>query len=313
MKICPKCQTECSDDAVFCAKCGSDLPAAAPAEEAAPETPAFCPKCGRKLEPGTTFCPGCGNNLTGKAKAGAAPAIITDTLGTVKGYATGKPVEAVEKAAQSKGLSWIIFAALTIISFMFAVPTVVRTTLSRVMRGSMMKMARELAKAFDQKIDADARKSIRESARDFAKNYSWGYGLLWSFLIGAFAFFATCLAFYLVVKVFLKKDVRISGVFNAVAAATLPLTFAFLLSMVLALVWWPLAACLTGCAAIASLVLLYKGFCGLAAFDKKPVMAFICAMLLAFIPVCIVAGLVADIQTVNLFYNSGMGSMGGLL
>ncbi|MBO4327214.1 MAG: zinc-ribbon domain-containing protein [Clostridia bacterium] len=118
MKICPKCQAECSDDVKFCPKCGAELPEAAPKAE---ERPAFCPQCGKPLEADATFCPGCGAKVGAAPKTPAAvPPIFADSWDAVKTFFTKGPEKAVEKFADNKGLAWIIFSSVAIIFYMFA-------------------------------------------------------------------------------------------------------------------------------------------------------------------------------------------------
>jgi hypothetical protein len=302
MKICPKCQTECSDDAVFCAKCGSDLPAAAPAEEAAAESPAFCPKCGKPLEPGAAFCPGCGYKLNAKAAKSSDSSFIKEVGGTAIGMVT-KPVETVEKAAKSKGIAWIIFAALAIISFTFATATNIYSFFYSTIKRTSMKMLRDIPgwSTATSAQRSQARQLVRESTRDAVKDiYSWGLGVLWSFIIGSLIFFGVSLAIFFAVKVILKKDIHLFNAFNLVGAASIPLTIAFLLNLVLGLVWTPLAVCLTVIAVIASITLLFVGMCNLADFEKKPAVVFICALAAVAAVVVLIGGIILSVKFNNL-------------
>lgn len=53
---CPKCGNMCSEDAMFCMRCGTKKP-----EQAAG---GFCPKCGAPTQPGAAFCMKCGTKLS---------------------------------------------------------------------------------------------------------------------------------------------------------------------------------------------------------------------------------------------------------
>ena len=55
MKKCPKCQTEYSDDTLFCYKCGVKLVEAH-----------HCPECGKEIDGDEKFCPHCGVDLVKK-------------------------------------------------------------------------------------------------------------------------------------------------------------------------------------------------------------------------------------------------------
>lgn len=58
VKRCPKCGRECSQDSVFCAGCGTQLPQ----EENAVDSN-HCIKCGADLAPDDVFCFNCGSKI----------------------------------------------------------------------------------------------------------------------------------------------------------------------------------------------------------------------------------------------------------
>lgn len=58
VKRCPKCGRECSQDSVFCAGCGTQLPQ----EEKIPNGN-HCTKCGAELAPDDAFCYNCGTKI----------------------------------------------------------------------------------------------------------------------------------------------------------------------------------------------------------------------------------------------------------
>lgn len=148
---------------------------------------------------------------------------------------------------------------------------------------------------------SQARQMVRESTRDAVKDiYSWGLGVLWSFLLGSLIFFGLCMVIFLAVKVILKKDIHLFNVFNLVGVASIPLTIAFLLNLVLGLVWSPLAVCLTAAALIASLILLYVGTCNLAEFEKKPTMLFICCVAAVAVVVILIGGIIFSVKFNNI-------------
>jgi len=63
MRICPNCQAEIPDDAVFCDQCGARV-AGAPTPQ--PELQ-LCPQCGAPVTPGELFCGNCGAPLEAPA------------------------------------------------------------------------------------------------------------------------------------------------------------------------------------------------------------------------------------------------------
>ena len=67
MRICPSCQAELPDDAIFCDQCGARV-AEAPAPEQELER---CPQCGAPVTPGELFCGNCGAPLEAPAPGAA--------------------------------------------------------------------------------------------------------------------------------------------------------------------------------------------------------------------------------------------------
>lgn len=278
MKICPNCNAECPDNVSFCASCGSDL-SNVPAQGGKPEgAPAFCKFCGNKLEPGALFCPKCGNRLDGSAPVKQAslgqPQIIGETLGTLKSFVTKSPDAAVSRAAKSTGLSWTIFGGLSILAFMFALPTNIHQFLYNTAM-SVFRKTMNAAGALGN-IPGNYMSQVRSGVRQgIGQIHNWGLGLLWSLLIGAFVFFGLSFAIFGAIKLIHKKDVKLFQVFNMVSVAALPLTCVYLLNLLIGLIWVPLAMILTACAAILSLILLFNGFQKLAAFEKRPTLTFV--------------------------------------
>lgn len=60
MTVCPRCNTEIPEDAVFCQKCGLKIDTAIPDAPPSPQG-LFCAQCGRELRPEAKFCPRCGS------------------------------------------------------------------------------------------------------------------------------------------------------------------------------------------------------------------------------------------------------------
>ena len=76
--VCPHCNADLPDDAVFCDQCGASLGAGAPTAAPAPPPAAagdeaLCPKCGAPTIPGEAFCDHCGASLA-EPEVIAAPA-----------------------------------------------------------------------------------------------------------------------------------------------------------------------------------------------------------------------------------------------
>ena len=322
MKICPNCNAECADDEVFCASCGSNL-SNVPSQGSKPEgAPTFCKFCGNKLEPGALFCPKCGNKLDGTAPAKQAsagqPQIISETLGTLKTFVTKSPDAAVSRAAKSTGLSWTIFGGLSILAFMFALPTNIHQFLYNTAM-SVFRKTMNAAGALGN-IPGNYMSQVRSGVRQgIGQIHNWGLGLLWSLLIGAFVFFGLSFAIFGAIKLIHKKDVKLFSVFNMVSVAALPLTCVYLLNLLIGLIWVPLAMILTACAAILSLILLFNGFQKLAAFDKRPTLTFVGCVCAVVVVIGLIGAIVISSKISGLAgaiaggIGSGIGSgIGGL-
>jgi predicted amidophosphoribosyltransferase len=62
-KICPSCHQQVSDDAEFCALCGSALDSTRDVEIALEQDRNICPEWGTPYIAADTACPNCGKNL----------------------------------------------------------------------------------------------------------------------------------------------------------------------------------------------------------------------------------------------------------
>jgi len=62
-KICPSCHQQVTDDAEFCALCGSALDNTRDVEIALEQDRNICPECGTPYIAEDTACPNCGKNL----------------------------------------------------------------------------------------------------------------------------------------------------------------------------------------------------------------------------------------------------------
>ncbi len=281
MKICPVCQAECADDAVFCNKCGFNFSqAGAPAQQ-----PSFCQNCGRPLDPGTTFCPGCGAKADGSALSGTNP--FSDLGTTFTTLFKKGPQAAVNEAAGSKGLSWIIFAAAAIIMFMFAV-----------------------ALNIQQFFYFGAQRAFGSEELKFLKTvvkplwgYSFGLGILFSFLVAAIGFFGIAATVYVVSKVILKKNVNFMSVLNMVGVASLPVACVAFLNMLIGFIWAPLTVITMGAALVYSFALMYNGAQKFTEGDAKAPGAFAIAFAVFAAVFFLVVALIVGIKAGNMFFN----------
>ncbi len=80
--VCPSCNVDLPDDAVFCDQCGASLdssaPGPAPALAMASPAPAgadVCPQCHVPTIPGEAFCDNCGASLAAPQIAESTPPV----------------------------------------------------------------------------------------------------------------------------------------------------------------------------------------------------------------------------------------------
>ena len=306
MKTCPNCNAQCADDVIFCTSCGSKLnveqPKAAEPEKQAP-APSFCKACGNPLEPGAAFCPKCGTGTTGKAPAAPAqasagmPPIIQDTLTPLKTFVTKGPDAAVGAAAKSKGLGFAIIAGVSMLAFMFALPT------------NMIEMFGKMI------VDVGAPASYAAEGanmmHEMLLGYPWGLGLVWSLLIWIVLYGGISAAMYLAVKVIHKKDIHFFNVFNMVAVAGLPITAACLVNMLLGLLWTPLVLIVSTAAMICTLILLFNGMQRLGGFEKRPTITFAACIAAVLAIIILVVGIIVTAKLSTLLKDMIGGTVGG--
>ena len=78
----------------------------------------FCQKCGAQIPDDSTFCRNCGNPIKGKSAAGSP--ILTNLVGGLKAFFTGKWENGIMNAAQSKSHEWAILLGCNVLLFSLA-------------------------------------------------------------------------------------------------------------------------------------------------------------------------------------------------
>jgi hypothetical protein len=163
---------------------------------------------------------------------------------------TGKGEQALERAAKSNGLEWIISLAAAFLffslSFAFTFPQFY-LGLFRIMGAGNSPIS-----LFYQRI----------------ANYAacWGTNLL----VGLFSMGVTFGALFLLVKVIYKKNVGLFQLLNVWGMAAMPLCVAYVLNMVVGFIWWPFPLIILMVAAVMSGLLLCMGIRKLCDEDRKP-------------------------------------------
>ncbi len=211
--FCTNCGKNLPDDAVFCDNCGTRMAASAPAQPpvenvASTQAPAYAPAAPAPVNP-----------------------IIDNAIAAFKGFFSGNPIGAVEKASKSSGLEWLILVGFTAFFNMFL-------------------RALKFLHADTERGDFEAIELIN--------------GLLETFIF----FFVASSAVLLLFKLAYNKDVAIQTIFNVTGIAMLPLGCAYLLNIIFGFVWSGLAATISSVALIAFALLLYIAIQKLS--DVKP-------------------------------------------
>lgn len=264
--FCAKCGSQVPDGATFCAKCGNPMGQAAPAQQPVqPAQPAQQPvqqpvqQYAQPTQPVQQYAqpvqpyaqqPMQYAPAAPSAGALAAQKMFGNFLKNAGDVFTGKGERALDRAAKSDGLEWIISLGLAFLffslSFAFTAPQFV-LGLFRIM--------------------GMGNTGIGQFYRSFA-NYAgcWGTNML----VACFSMGVTFAALFLLVKVIYKKNVSLFQVLNVWGVAALPLCVAYILNMFIGFIWWPFALITLLVAATMSGLLLCMGIRKLCGEDRKP-------------------------------------------
>lgn len=224
----------------------------------------FCSKCGNQIAEGAAFCSVCGAAVgqeTAPAQPGVQPVaqpgvqpqavqqpakpnvcveVLKSFLTVVKGVFSKDAVKAVATEAQSTGFEWIVMLGLWMVTFIFSLAVNIQQMLGA----------------------ASAYVSI------------FGKAILANWAIAVVCGAATVFGIFGLLKVLFKKDVHLMAVLNMVGTATLPLTAAYLVNMLLGLIWMPLVTIVSFTALFMTIVLLYVGMQKLVKLEKSPFYGF---------------------------------------
>jgi len=274
----------------------------------------FCSKCGKQLSDDAVFCSGCGNPVgaaqTANSAAPQAPAaapaslplILKRLFEQIAGFFTKKdPVGVISHSATDStwsgaillGFGAIITAVASMVNFNQGINMLIKELVG--------------GEAFDF------------MAKEIAKFYPSGATLGLSFL-GAVVIAAASVGMIFVGANFIaKKRLALYGAVNMVAYASIPLVSAFLLNMILGLIWLPLAITLTVIAALSSLLLLYSAFRKACGFEDAPfgtfmiVTAVIAIVAILFSYIWINGGIESIMGDLGSLIGGGLGDLGSLL
>ncbi len=217
----------------------------------------FCPNCGKQIADGSVFCAECGAQLAAPA-APAQPAapvqptvdysqpvayasveqspVVRDTLAFLKGFFSPKMEESTGLAVRNTGIQWVIFAVINIL---------------------MLSLSEALCFLY------------------VAKQFMVGAFFI-RMLVYAITFFALAGGVYVMTQVAFKKVVPFPAMLNLVAYATIPMTIAAIVNMILGLIpYAPITELVTATAVIMSLLLIFSEVKKLAPTPNTSVVPFV--------------------------------------
>lgn len=234
----------------------------------------FCNNCGKNLADGAKFCDACGAQVgvaTGEVTTNsnlqvetAENPIFKDTLKTVKGFFSKNTVKTIGDAAKSQGMEWTVLGLISMLVYALALAVNVKQILE----------------------------SALGIASEFLINslYKFGTWFLYGLLISAGTYFLTSILMYAAIKLIFKKSISFRSVLNLVAAASLPMTTAYLINIIFGFIWIPAVIIFSAASVIATSVLLYIGMQKLEKIEKSPFAAYvgIMTMVIAVIVIAVV-------------------------
>ena len=262
----------------------------------------FCKYCGKGLADDAKFCDGCGSRLDGVRVESDPSAfgvdirsILGNCLATLKGFFSKNTVKTVGESAKSTGWEWIVFALASALAYALALAVNIKQGINDLL-GSFANITLDtLSDSYGVEI------------------YNFGNWFLYGLLISIGTYLLMSILLFLVTKYVFKKNVSIVCVLNLVATASLPLTVAYVLNMLLGLMWLPLVIVVSIAALVMTALLLYVGMQKLDKLDTSPLWAYtgIWAVIVAIILVIICSAVNAAVEDLVSTASSGLGSMLG--
>ena len=253
----------------------------------------FCSNCGKNLPEDAKFCNGCGapiNTVLSDTQPGSAAAakpnpIFTNFLSIIKGFFSKSPVKVVGEAAKSTGMEWIILSAISVLS------------LALTLEINAMQLLN----------------SILGSASGLVGGFlKFGPLFLCGLLIGIITYFLVSGAIFGAVKLIFKKNVNFISVLNLVGAATLPLSCAYIINMLLGFLWIGFIFVFFTVGTVATAVLLYVGIQKLDKLEKSPFWIYNAIWGIAVLVITIIISVAISIAVKNAV-GSALSSLGSLM
>jgi len=284
----------------------------------------FCSNCGKQLPDNAVFCSGCGARMGGAPADNAAPA------GAPAGAPYGAPAGAPQPAPASMPpiFKRLIEQVVGFFTKKDPVGVVAYSSRDNTWSGGILLLVGMLITALASMVNFNQTinyllKGIIGSAWTMAKSYvaemypsgaTFGLSLLGAAVIAV----AAVAMVFVAVNYISKKQLPLISAVNMVAYASLPLVAAFLLNMILGLIWIPLAVVLTIVAALASLFLLYSAITAACGYEKAPfgvfmiVVAVLAIVSILFSYIWIKGGIDGVIGELGGLLGGALGSLGEL-
>ena len=210
----------------------------------------FCKKCGKELPDNAQFCSGCGNQIGAAPAAVAAPAqvpvIFKRLIAQIVNFFTKKnPLGVVANSAKDNSFSGLILA-------LFGAIVMSLSTMVNVNQG-MLAITKWQYKKYGVKFTSEAAKALAKNYPSAASFFLTLLGVVVTFAAAGFILFA-------VANYFAKKPLTISGAFNIVSYASIPVICAAILNMLLGLIWITLAPLTMFFAGLFTILLIISAF-----------------------------------------------------
>lgn len=227
----------------------------------------YCIKCGAEIRDGSKFCIHCGakqdvpNAAPVAGQVYETPTFIKDGVDIIKNFFSKSPFGAVEAAARSKSLAWIVFIVLNII--LFGVAGFVNFT--QIMNRLVKSMVSIFTSSFGR---------FGSLVSDYAKVPFFPRLFWWYALIAIIVLALEFGGLYIIAIISKSRTGSVMNILNVLAAASIPITLGAVLNMLVGLVLPSLIICVTITVAVLHIILLYRGLCCVANFRTAPVWSF---------------------------------------
>lgn len=291
----------------------------------------YCKQCGKELVKGALFCAECGAKVeqesvddkvtnvsedapkteeAGQAESQIvqvqAPSKVEDNyfdniLNVLKGFFSNKTIQTVQSAGKKSNLEWLIYMCVSVLAGSLAIAINAKSLMRELVSGLAVGITGSVSSALQNDVLGSIANplvnSVGKSMTDALFSFPvWFFGGL---LICAGTYFVVSSLLYCGMKM-LKVQCSMVRIFNMVAVATIPMTIAFVLNIILGFVWLPLIIVPFSVGIIASIILMYSGIQKLGKLEKSPYWVYILMMSGVVLAVVIMVVIVISIATAGM-------------